>query len=57
MAEDHGVFDNKMSNGAFKPVVNIAAADAGKLDIDLDIVRILKSRDGSILELQRIGLL
>lgn len=39
MAEDHGVFDNKVANAAVFPVVDIAATDTGPIYGDEDMVR------------------
>ena len=57
MAEDHGVFDDEGTDSAVLPVMDIAAADAGELDVDNDIVRVGDGWDGAVFEFDGVRLL
>lgn len=52
MAQDHGIFDDIVSNRPVDPVMHVTTADAREFDIDLDIVRVLEGRYGSVLEFE-----
>ena len=57
MAEDHGVFDDEVADRAVGPVVHVAAADSGELDVDDHIVRVGDGGDGAVFEGDGVGLL
>jgi hypothetical protein len=51
VAENHGLFDNEVSDAAVEPVVDVGTADARVGDADEDRVRVgLEARDGAIFE-------
>lgn len=48
MTKDHGLLHDVMSNAAFQPIVDIAAADASILYIDNNVVRRFECRYRSV---------
>lgn len=56
VAQDHGVCDDKLANGAMDPVVDVGATDTSVVDGDDDIVGILEGRLGALLEGDVAGL-
>jgi hypothetical protein len=50
VAQDHGVFDEEIADASFDPVVHIAAADAGVIYGDEDVVWGLEGGFGLLFE-------
>ncbi|KAI6760528.1 hypothetical protein HG530_009388 [Fusarium avenaceum] len=56
VAQNHGVLDDELANGAVDPVVHVGTADAGVVDGDEDIVGALEGGLGALLEGDIAGL-